>query len=57
MAARLSCRVGRHAWERKVNDEGQPYKECAHCGKCAEQQSGVGRSGDWTDFGGGTSIN
>jgi hypothetical protein len=57
MAKTLMCRLGRHDWKRKRNEEGQPYKECARCGKCREQQSAVGRSGDWTDFAGGNSVN
>ena len=40
MATRLSCRVGRHAWKRKWNDEGRPYVDCARCGKCAELGAG-----------------
>jgi hypothetical protein len=55
MAKRLRCRIGRHAWEHKVNDEGQRYKECARCGKCTEEQD-VGGSGHWGGLG-GVSIN
>ena len=32
MATTLMCRVGRHAWKHKVNDEARPYKECARAG-------------------------
>jgi hypothetical protein len=38
MAKPLLCRIGRHAWKRRVNDEGKLYKECARCEKCAEEQ-------------------
>jgi hypothetical protein len=40
MATKLMCRLGRHDWKRKRNDEGQPYKECARCGKCTEFPGG-----------------
>ena len=40
MATRLSCRVGRHAWKRKWNEEGRPYVDCTLCGKCAEMGAG-----------------
>ena len=55
MAKTLMCRLGRHDWKRKRNEEGQPYKECARCGKCAEEQS-IGGSDDWGALG-GVSIN
>jgi hypothetical protein len=56
MATQLLCRVGRHAWKHKVNDEGRPYKECARCGKCAEQQGGKGY-GEMLPFIGGNGVN
>jgi hypothetical protein len=56
MATTLMCRVGRHAWKHKVNDEARPYKECARCGKCTEQQGGKGY-GDMLPFIGGNGVN
>jgi hypothetical protein len=56
MAAKLLCRVGWHAWTHKVNDEGRPYKECARCGNCREQQGGKGY-GDMLTFIGGNGVN
>jgi hypothetical protein len=50
MAKTLMCRLGRHDWKRKRNEEGQPYKECARCGKCAELSRGG--PGDWAGVGG-----
>jgi hypothetical protein len=47
MATKLLCRVGRHKWKHQVNDEGTPYKECARCGKCAQQQGGGGSKEGW----------
>jgi hypothetical protein len=49
MATKLLCRVGRHAWKRKWNEEGRPFKECARCGKCSELTRGG--PGDWVAAG------
>lgn len=45
MAKTLMCRLGRHDWKRKRNEEGQPYKECARCGKCTSLGGGGNSAG------------
>ena len=48
MAASLLCRLGRHDWKRKRNDEGRPYRECTRCGKCEDPRAG---GPPWADVG------
>jgi hypothetical protein len=33
MAKKLRCFLGLHRYQRRVTDDGQPYKECRDCGK------------------------
>jgi NAD-dependent dihydropyrimidine dehydrogenase PreA subunit len=48
VAATSMCRIGRHEWTHKRNDEGQPYKECARCGQCQDlRPSGSGEGVAW----------
>lgn len=41
MEKRLRCLVGMHAWRRKMTEDDQPSRACAHCG--VEDVSGEGR--------------
>jgi hypothetical protein len=33
MAKKLRCYLGFHKWADFVNDDGEPYRKCRHCGK------------------------
>jgi len=33
MAKKLRCYLGLHRYQRRVTDDGKPYKECRDCGK------------------------
>lgn len=42
MAKRLRCLIGMHEWRRRMTEDNQPYRACAHCG--VEDVRGDGRS-------------
>ena len=31
MSKNILCRVGKHHWALRANDDGEPYRECVHC--------------------------
>jgi hypothetical protein len=33
MSKPLICLLGWHKWARRTNDDNQPYRACARCGK------------------------
>lgn len=41
MERRFWCRVGRHKYVLRQNDEGGRYFECRHCGKYDDKTQGA----------------